>query len=123
MATSGDNRSLKLDNVDYNAVGGSDFSRKSGYTKEPMVSSGKTTVKRTKQNEDIEGVEILVDGTERENILDLEAQQASFGIAYTTANGDSYTTNGEIAVTGDSTADGKMTISLIPTENWVAIVV
>jgi hypothetical protein len=124
MPNAGDIRRLTLDKVDYRVTGGSDFSRKTGkYTKESVPTSGRPDVKWSKQNEDIEGIEIQVDGTDRENIRDLANRQSDFDMAYVTANGDTYTSSGQITITGDSTADGKMTLTVIPTEKWTAIVV
>lgn len=124
MANTGDIRQLTLKKVDYRVTGGSDFSRKTGkYTKENVPTSGLPDVKYTKQTEDIESVEISVDGSSRELIRDIANETENFDMAYVTANGDTYTNSGQITITADSTADGKMTLTLLTAGDWSPIVV
>lgn len=124
MPNTGDIRQLTLDGVNYRVTGGSDFARKTGtYAKEAVPNSGKPDIKYTKQNEDIESVEIQVDGGERENIRDLSNSTSDFDMAYVSANGDTYTNSGQLTITGDSTTDGKMTLTLLPTADWAPIIV
>lgn len=124
MPATGDNRRLTINNIDYRITGGSDFSRKSGrFVKTSVPTSGAPDVKFEQQNQDIEGVEIQTTGTERENIIDVADQVDDVPIAYVNSRGDSYTFEGQVTVTADSTQDGKMTLTLIPTNDIVPIVV
>lgn len=124
MAIAGDVRDLKLDNVTYEVIGGSDLSRKTGkYTKEALPTSGKPIIKVTKQNEDVEGVEVQGSGATRQNIRDLSNRLDDFNIVYIEPDGTVNTGEGQITITADSTQDGKLTITLMPTSGWVAIVV
>lgn len=124
MANTGDIRQLSLKKIDFRVTGGSDFSRKTGkFAKENVPTSGVPDVKFVKQTEDIESVEISVNGAERELIRDLSNETDPFDMAYVTANGDTYTNSGQITVTGDSTADGKMTLTLLTNADWSPIVV
>ena len=124
MAISGTIRQVILDKINYDVSADTDLSRTTGkFTKEGQATSGATNFKYTKQVEIIEGVDINVSGTQRENIRDLANGTSSFDMAYVTANGDTYTASGQITITGDGTADGKMTLTLIPEGDWVAIVV
>ena len=123
MAKTGDIRKLTLKSVDQRVTVGSDFSRKAKWVKESVPSSGSPDVKYTIQNEDIEGVEIQCSGAERETIIGF-AELDSLDCGYVTANGDTYTNLVSIAITDDSTQDGKITIMIIPLNpEWTASVV
>ncbi len=104
MPQVGDNRRLVINNQDCRVTGGSDFSRKSGkFVKTSIPTSGKPDVKFEQQNQDIEGVEIQATGTKRETIIEVADGVEDVPIAYTNARGDSYTFEGHITITADST--------------------
>ena len=122
MAKHGDIRKLTLKSQDQRVTVGSDFSRKAKWAKEGVPTSGAPDVKWTIQNTDIEGVEIQCSGSERETIIEF-AELDSLDCAYRTANGDTYTNLVTIAITDDSTQDGKITIMIIPLNDWSPSVV
>ena len=117
MANHGDIRRLTLQSLDQRVTVGSDFSRKPKWIKESVSTSGGVDVKWTKQNEDIEGVEIQCSGAERESLISLTAE-LSLDCAYVTTHGDTYTSLVQIFITDDSTQDGKVTITIIPLSDW-----
>lgn len=124
MANSGTIKQLVLDKINYEVSNDIDLSRISGeFAIEGQATSGDTNFKYTKQVQIIESVDIIIDGVQRENILDLVSLKKDIDMAYVTSNGDSYTASGRVTITGDGTADGKMTLTLIPKGKWVAIVV
>lgn len=124
MANTGDIRQFTFNKLDLRVIGGSDFSRKTGkFAKENIPTSGGPDIKFTKQTEDIESVEVAVDGAERELVRDASNETVNRDMAYVTANGDTYTNSGQITITADSTADGKMTLTLLTTGDWSPIVV
>ena len=122
MANHGDVRRLTLQSSDQRVTVGADFSRKPKWVKESVSTSGAVDVKWTKQNEDIEGVDIQCSGAERESLTAL-TEQTSLDAAYVTAHGDTYTSLVQISITDDSTQDGKVTITIIPLSEWTASVV
>ncbi len=120
---SGSIRSLVLDKINFDVAVDSDFDRKPTQTIEAQPTSGKTNFKRTKENPNVESVDIIADGTDRENILELAESVPSFDIAYTNAEGDSYTGKGLITITADNTQDNKISIMLLPENGFTAIIV
>jgi hypothetical protein len=122
MANHGDIRRLTLQSQDQRVTTGSDFSRKPKWIKESVATSGAVDVKWTKQNEDIEGVEIQCSGAEREALIAL-TNEASLDAAYVTVHGDTYKSTVQIFITDDSTQDGKVTITIIPLSEWSASIV
>lgn len=121
MSRSGTPKALKLDKQNYRLAADVDFDRKPAQTKEVQATTGKRNVKVIKQNEDIEGVDIIVDADQRETVLALASADLPFDISYTNAAARSYTGKGEIDITADGTSDGKMTITLIPENGWELI--
>lgn len=124
MSNSGSIEKLILNNVDYPVSGEADFSRTSGdYAVEGQPTSGDTNFKYAKQVQNVEGVDIVVNGANRANLIDLVNRKTNYGMAYTTANGDTYTATGHITITGDATQDAKVTCTMIPERKWTGIVV
>jgi len=123
MSITGSIRDLNLDNISFVVAADSDFDRKPGNTKESQATSGDPNIKITKQNEDVDSVDLIVNGVDRQNILDLDKAIIPFNINYTDAEGTAQTGLGLITITADGTQDGKMTIMLLPTSGWQAIVV
>lgn len=123
MARSGSIRSVVLDKVNYDVAADSDFDRKPPQTIEAQETSGKTNFKVTKENPMVESVDIIADGVDRQSLLALSAEVASFDMAYVTSNGDAYTGKGFISITADGTQDAKMSIILMPENGWTAVVV
>ena len=120
MSRSGPIRQLILDGVNYRVSGDSDFDRKPTQTVESQATSGDPNFKYAKTNPDIEPVDIIVDGIDRENILDLSESVIDFGMAYVDSNGNTYTAEGVISITADNTQDAKMTIMMLPKNGWTA---
>lgn len=124
MANSGDIEKVSLNKVDYDVAGGADFSRTSGkYSIEGQPTSGDTNMKMTKQVEIVEGVDLILNGKNRQNMIDLVDSNADFDMAYVTVNGDTYTASGRVTITGDATQDAKVTTTLIPRKRWTGITV
>lgn len=120
---SGSIRSLVLDKINFDVAVDSDFDRKPPQKIEAQATSGKTNFKVTKENPNVESVDIIADATDRENILDLAAATESFDIAYTNEGGSSYTGKGRITITADNTQDNKISIMLLPENGFTAIIV
>ena len=123
MSRSGTPKALKLDKQNYRLAADVDFDRKPGTVLESQPTSGSPNFKAMKQNEDIEGVDIIVSASQRASITSLAAYDNSFDISHTDAGGNSYTGKGFINITADGTADAKMTITLMPENGWELILV
>lgn len=121
---SGSIRQLSLNKINYRVAADSDLSRTTGkFAKEIQATSGSPNVKLTKQIEMVEGVDIIVDGADRENLRDLANRIDFFDMAYVDSDGNAYTSSGAITITADGTADAKMTITLLPVADWTPIIV
>jgi len=123
MAQAGTTRSLKIDGENFDIFGDSDLDRMAVQVTEMIVSTGASMAKVTKQNPNVTGVDILVDGAQRSRILDIAEGTTEVDLAYTTANGDSYTASGRINITSDTTQDAKITVDLMPVQGWTEILV
>lgn len=117
MARTGSIRKLTLKSQDQRVSADADFSRMPEWAKESIPTSGAPDIKWTKQNKDIEGVGIQCSGVERAAIEDF-TQLDALDAAYVTANGDTYTSSVQIAITDDSTDSGKVTIKIMPLTDW-----
>ena len=123
MAQSGTNRSLKIDGENFDIFSDADFDRVAEQIIEMISSTGKSMASVTKQNPNVTGVDILVDGTQRSRIKEIAAGTSDVDLAYTTANGDSYTASGRINITSDTTKEAKITVDLMPVNGWTEILV
>jgi type 1 fimbria pilin len=123
MSRSGTPKALKLDKQNYRLAADVDFDRKPGTALESQATSGAPNFKALKQNEDIEGVDIIVSAAQRASIERLASADNAFDISYTDARGNSYTGKGFINIKADGTADAKMTITLMPENGWELILV
>ena len=126
MPTSGSIDRLTIKKKDYTIAGDSDFARILGkWAKESQATSGDPNIKFTKQNEDLTGVDVQLDGADREVLRDVINSKDPVDVAYVTAKGDTYTTTAHIAATGDATQDAKITLSILPAiaAGWTARVV
>ncbi len=124
MAKQGDIRQLTLNKINLRVTGGTGFARITGpYEKESIPTSGKPDIKRTKRTEDVTSVEIQASGSERELVRDMSESLKSIDMSYTTAEGSNYTTSGEVEITDDDAVDGKLTLKLLPVEDWTPTVI
>jgi len=124
MSNSGDIEKVVINKVDYDVAGGADFSRTSGkYAIEGMPTSGDANMKLTRQVEIVEGVDLVVDGANRSNLVDVIDSNQDVDLAYVTVNGDTYTASGRITITGDVTQDAKVTVTMIPRKRWSEVLV
>ena len=124
MSNSGDIEKVVINKVDYDVAGGADLARTSGkYSIEGQPTSGDTNMKLTKQVQIVEGADLIVDGANRSNLIDVVNSNEDVDLAYVTANDDTYTASGRITITGDVTQDAKVTVTMIPRKKWSEVLV
>lgn len=124
MSDSGTIRSVKIDKRFYQAAADADLSRTSGeYTTEGQATTGQTNMKQTKQVQIVEGVDLVLDGADRENLLTVINKRSDVDLEYTIADGSTYTASGRVSISGDVTQDAKVTCMLIPRNVWTPIIV
>lgn len=124
MALGGDARLVTIGGVDYRVITGADFDRKPPFQIESRSTSGEVDYLVTKQNPDVDAVDLSASGAERENLLDAaNPRNGDVDLAYVTQNGDTYTGSGRINIVSDNTADAKMTVMMMPKDGWAPAVV
>jgi len=123
MAQSGTLRSLKIDGENFDVTSDADFDRLPAQTTEMISTTGKSMPMVTRQNPDVTGVDITVDGTQRSRLLEIASGTDDVDLAYTTANGDSYTASGRINIASDGTKEAKLTVDMMPVNDWTEILV
>ncbi|MEJ2043700.1 MAG: hypothetical protein P8X74_03610 [Reinekea sp.] len=124
MSDSGTIRSVRINKVQYSAAADADLSRTTGkYATEGQATTGDTNMKLTKQVEIVEGVDLVLDAANRENLRTVINNRADVDLEYTIADGSTYTASGRISVSGDVTQDNKVTIMMIPRKSWTPIIV
>lgn len=123
MAQSGTLRSLKIDGENFDVTSDAALDRVPAQTTEMISTTGKSMPMVTRQNPNVTGVDITVDGTQRSRLLDIAGGSSDVDLAYTTANGDSYTASGRINITSDDTKEAKLTVDMMPVNDWTEILV
>lgn len=126
MARSGSLGRLTINKRDYPVMNDADVSRLLGiWTKEEIPTSGDPVIKFTKQTETAEGFDLGLKGSDRENLRDVINSKDPVGCAYVTGEGDTYTCDGHVTCTSDTTMDAKVTVKIIPAKaaGWTPIVV
>lgn len=124
MSDSGTIRSVRINKVFYPAAADADLSRTTGiYSTEGQATTGQTNMKLTKQVEIVSGIDLVLDGAGRENLLEVIDSRQDVDLEYTTSEGSTYTASGRVTVTGDATQDAKVTVDMIPRGRWTAIIV
>lgn len=126
MPISGSLGRMTINNQDYPVANDADISRKTGiYTKESQATSGEPNIKFTRQNEDHEGFDLQLDGTERSVLRDVVNGIDPVEVVYQTARGDAYSCTGHVSITGDVTQDAKVTVMIMPSTQagWSEILV
>ena len=122
MNTVGNVRKLTLDGIVFRVAADANFSEKfTQYENEMIPSSGESMLKKVKKVASVEGVALIVNGVEREQLKQFNDQLEDITINYQTAAGDVYRTTGTINVDARETESGKCTITLLPRAEWVAM--
>lgn len=124
MSDSGTLRKISINKIFYPASADTDLSRTSGeYATEGQPTTGAANMKLTRQVEIVEGIDLILDGADRENILDVITSRKDVDLGYETAEGSYYSASGRITITGDATQDAKISLTMIPRKSWTATTV
>lgn len=116
-------RKITIEGIPYRARADGDLSHIVGkFENSVIVTSGAGMMKQEKRSQDIEGVQLSVNGNEQEEIKAFAENQDWLKLAFTTAGGDTYRCNGKINIENRTSLDGTMSIKLMPQEDWTAFI-
>jgi hypothetical protein len=120
---SGTIRKVTLDGVTYNVAADANITEVgSAYQNESVPTSGQNMRKMTKRSENREGIDLIVNGDERDNLKMLAERVDDFPMSYETAAGDIYRATGWIEFESRETQDNKATVQLLPRDNWESFI-
>lgn len=88
------------------------------FKNESIATSGRNIRKQTRQVEEVKSVVIACNADERNTLKALAENQVDVTLAYTTAAGDVYRTNGWIDFEKWESMDLKGTIAMFPRDKW-----
>jgi hypothetical protein len=113
-------RKFTLEGIPYTVAADADFSENpSQFDNEMLASSGDGMLKKTKKIPSTESVTLLVTPQEKDQIVSLaDSLSDNIKMSYVYANGDTNKAAGGIQVESYTTADKKMTLQLLPKNNW-----
>lgn len=112
-------KKVTLDGVTFDAAADADFSQVRGqYTNEAVATSGRNMRKMQKRVETAEGVDLITNGAEFDQLKGLSERTTDFPMSYTTAAGDVYRATGWIDLEKRQTMEGKTAIKMFPRGTW-----
>jgi hypothetical protein len=76
-----------------------------------------------KQSEDVEGVDLVLTGAQRQNLIDFIDSRKDGDLEVQMASGDVFTAKGGVSITSDNSADAKVTVTLHPRKRWTGVYV
>jgi len=119
MADSGTLRLVRINKIKYDASGETDVSRKSGqWVTESQATTGDSNFKVTKQVEDREGIDLVLDSSNRSNLIDFVDSRRDGDLELQYSDGSVETASGRITITGDASMDNKVTVTMHPRRRW-----
>ena len=119
MGVVGSIRKVTLDGVTFAAMASANIKEiGSAYLNDAIPTSGKNVRKMTKRADIREGIELALNGAERDYVSALADRIDNFPMSYETASGDVYRTVGWIEFESMETEEGKATIKMIPEDKW-----
>lgn len=119
MGVVGSIRKVTLDGVTFAAMASANIKEiGSAYLNDAIPTSGKNVRKMTKRADIREGIELALNGAERDYVSALADRTDNFPMSYETASGDVYRTVGWIEFESMETEEGKATIKMIPEDKW-----
>lgn len=111
-------RKVTLDGVTYNVAADANFTQNPGIEKEMIRHTGGNTPKSTLMTESVEGVDLIVDGNQYEDLKELGKRNISFPMSYELESGDVYRATGQISLSARESETTKCTVTLLPDFDW-----
>jgi hypothetical protein len=115
---SGSIASAWIDGVTYPVKADADFTENSEYENEGIATSGDTLHKRVRQVATVEGIDLIVDGTAKQTLIDVIRSGADVTLGYEEEDGTVNNATGRIQNAGRTTQENTMSVVMIPTGRW-----
>jgi hypothetical protein len=118
--TAGTVRAVKIEGIPYRAAGDINISEILSTWENSMIpTSGKAMRKMVKRIPAREGVVLIVNDDEAEELKTFAESTDDLKLAYVTAGGSEYKSEGTIEIENRETEENRMTTQLLPREKWV----
>jgi len=118
---SGSVRKFTIEGVPFRVSADTNVSRKPSNIENDMVpSSGKGMRKVTRVTPKAEGFNLLVNAEEVEALKSFAESLDNIKVSYETAAGDLYRCVGQIEMEAQETEENKVTVTVLPEEDWTA---
>lgn len=119
MGVAGSAKKLTLDGTTFRLPADADINTKFGdFESEVIPTSGEALRKMTKRPQMADGVDVIVDASEKELLIALSERTDAYTISYKDAANVLYTSKGGISIDDSSSQDGKVTIKILPIQRW-----
>ena len=110
---SGSMASCWIDGVTYPVKADADFTENEG-----IATSGDTLHKRVRQVATVEGIDLIIDGTAKQTLIDVIRDGVDVTMGYEEEDGTVNNATGRIQNAGRTTQENTMSIIMIPTGVW-----
>ncbi len=115
----GSNRKFTIEGITYNIAADANFTETfAEYENSMIASSGGAMRKMIKRVPTREGIVLLTEALEREQLKSFAEQLDDLKFSYTNAAGDTYRAEGTIEVENNETEENRTTIQAIPRNGW-----
>lgn len=120
---SGTVRAVSIAGLSYNIMGEASFSSPmSVWEVSRTPGSGTSMKKMVKRVPVVESVDLMLDGSDRENLRLTAEGIPDVTLSYETLEGDLYSATGSVNIESWTTDDNKVTVQLQPADGWTASV-
>lgn len=123
-SVSGSIEKLIFDGTTFDVPHDANFSEvPSGVENEMMPTSGDSVLKQTKRSQNVEGVIVIADPVQSEQLRLLSTRKTTYPISYETAEGATRTTVGTIQLETKETETNRVSLTILPLKNWTTFTV
>jgi len=116
-------RKLTIEGISFNVAADADISEvMTNYEVTRIPTSGPSMKKMVRRIPAREGIVLITNAAERENLKSFAEQIADVKVSYTNAAGDEYKCEGSIEVENNTTQENRTTVRVDPKEDWTAFI-
>jgi hypothetical protein len=116
-------RKVGLDGVNFRCAGDANLSQIFTEFENSLIpTSGQPMRKMVKRTQAVEGLPLILNTDEREQVKAFAEQLGNIKLSYTNAAGDQFKAEGTIEVENMDTEEGRATVQLLPVGGWTPFV-
>lgn len=121
--TAGSNRSLQIEGIPFRIAADANLSKiLTKYENSMIPTSGISMRKVIRRTTALEGLIIIANGAEQENLKSFAESLNDLQINYTTAGCDTYRTVGTISIDAAETEENRVNTTVHPRDDWKAYI-